>query len=58
MGNIPWFCALAIVAVTIFVVGVLPLVYIVVLSDREAPARRVMGMLRALAVPLRAWRRK
>ncbi|ORM37218.1 hypothetical protein [Williamsia sp. 1135] len=58
-GDVSAFCALGfIIAITIVVVGVLPLVYIVVLIDRESPARRVEGLLKALSAVLRAWRRK
>lgn len=58
-GDVSAFCALGfIIAITIVAVGVLPLVYIVVLIDRESPARRIEGLLKALAAVLRALRRK
>ena len=55
-GDVSAFCALGLIALTLLGVGVLPLLYLVVLGGREAPVRRVERLLKALAVPVRAWR--
>lgn len=57
-GDVSAFCVLGLIALTLLGVGVLPLLYLVVLGGRDAPVRRVERLLKALAVPLRAWRRK
>lgn len=57
-GDVSALCAMGLITLSLFGMGLLPLVYVVVLSSREAPARRVERLLKAVAVLLRAWRRK